>query len=345
MLTLNKTDLPIVNIYDISKIKNYHLDKNTTIYNKVYYNRESIEKNTFDLKNSFVLPNTKDTFFKFLIGGASGSGKTTTISNISTQFLKENNDNALIIYISPLEFDTHLDEVFEKIGRDNIIKLTNKNFKSKDEKNKLMNLLNNKSTNSNLNLNLNINKSFIYNNNNSYKNKLNDEEEEKRKRKELIIKELNNIPFYDLDTLRIFINKYYYDKEILLIFDDIESLPKNTTEDRLIVRTLFNLMFEISVRGRAHLNTEKNINLITVFHNVISGDTNKILKTLINESTIFCISLKATNSDMINKICNKFGLLQYKTILNELKNKGESVCYISTQYPFYISCNSCIYPI
>ena len=104
-------------------------------------------------------------------------------------------------------------------------------------------------------------------------------------------------------------------------------------------------MFEISVRGRAQLNTEKNINLITVFHNVISGDTNKILKTLINESTIFCISLKATNSDMINKICNKFGLLQYKTILNELKNKGESVCYISTQYPFYISCNSCIYPI
>ena len=342
MLTLNKTDLPIVNIYDISKIKNYHLDKNTSIYKKVYYNRESIEKNTFDLINSFVLPNTKDNFFKFLIGGASGSGKTTTISNISTQFLKENNDNALIIYISPLEYDTHLDEVFEKIGKDNIIKLTNKNFKSKDEKNKLMNLLNNKSTNSNLNLNIDINKSFIYNN--TYKNKLN-EEEEKRKRKELIIKELNNIPFYDLDTLRIFFIKYYYDKEILLIFDDIESLPKNTTEDRLIVRTLFNLMFEISVRGRAHLNTEKNINLITVFHNVISGDTNKILKTLINESTIFCISLKATNTDMINKICNKFGLLQYKTILNELKNKGESVCYISTQYPFYISCNSCIYPI
>lgn len=344
MLTLDKTDLHIVNIYDISKIKNYHLDKNTSIYKKVYYNRESIEKNTFDLINSFVLPNTKDTFFKILIGGASGSGKTTTISNISTQFLKENNDNALIIYISPLEFDTHLDEVFENIGKDNIIKLTNKNFKSNDEKNKLINLLSNKSINSNLNLNIDINKSFIYNN--SYnKNKLNDEEEEKRKRKELIIKELNNIPFYDLDTLRIFINKYYYDKEILLIFDDIESLPKNTTEDRLIIKTLFNLMFEISVRGRAHLKTEKNINLITVFHNVISGDTNKILKTLINESTIFCISLKATNTDMINKICNKFGLLQYKTILNELKNKGESVCYISTQYPFYISCNSCIYPI
>lgn len=341
MLTLEKTDLPIVNIYDITKIKNYHLEKSTNIYNKVYFNRESIEKNSYDLENSFILPNTKDTFFKILIGGASGSGKTTTISNISTQFLKENNDNAIIIYISPLEYDTHLDEVFEKIGKDNIIKLTNKNFKSNDDKNKLINLLNNnnKNINTNLNVNITMNKSYITG------NKLNEEEEEKKKRRELIIKELNNIPFYDLDSLRIFINKYFLDKEILLIFDDIESLPKNTTEDKLIVKMLFNLMFEISVRGRAHLKTEKNINLITVFHNVISGDVNKILKTLINESTLFCISLKATNTDMINKICNKFGLLQYKTILNELKNKGESVCYISTQYPFYISCNSCIYPI
>ena len=343
MISLTKTNNPIVNIYDDKNIKDYHLKPNAEPKEIYYFNRESRDDNVINLENSFVLPYTKDTFFRFILSGASGAGKTTLLSNIITQFIKENNNKCLVIYISSLEYDKYLDQVFKKLGKQNIIKLTHKNFinnnpliieKTKPKK-ELKNDTKPKKPIQNLNrFNPNI--------------KTLTKEEQKKKEEQERLKEIRekimNTPFINLDTLREFIKKYYDKREVLVCCDDTESMPNNGP-NKIIKSMIMELQHSILTAGRKHKDDENNINFIGVIHNIISADMMRIVRTYLNECNYLCFSLKATSKGLIDKICDKYGLIQFKNQLQELKSDGVGWVFISVQFPFYILCDKRIIPI
>lgn len=341
MITTNKTNNPIVSVYNSKDVKDFHLKPNAQPRETYYFNRESLDNNTIDLNNSFVLPYIKDKFNRYIISGASGAGKTTLLSNIITQFNQEYKGNVLIIYISSLQYDKFLDEVFKKLGKNNIIKLTHKNFinnnpllleKVKPKKNEEKQEVKKK-----------------YNNIDMYiKKKILTKEEEKKKEEKERLNEIRdkiiNTPFINLDTLREFIKKYYDKREVLCVFDDCESMP-NDGNNKIIKSMIMMLQHSILTAGRKHKDDETNINFIGVVHNLISGDMLRIIRSYINECNYLCFSLRATSKGQIDKICDKYGLLQFKETLQKLKNEGVGWIFISVNYPFYILCDSKIIPV
>lgn len=342
MISLTKSNNPIVSVYDEHDVKNFHLKPNAEPKETYYFNRESLDNNTIDLNNSFVLPYLKDKFNRYIISGASGAGKTTLLSNIITQFNQEYKGNVLIIYISSLQYDKYLDEVFKKLGKQNIIKLTHKNFINnnplllekvklkKNEEKKEKKIIKNTS------YSLTINRK-----------PLTKEEEKKKEEKERlneIREKIMNTPFINLDTLKEFIKKYYDKREVLMCFDDTESMP-NDGNNKIIKQMIMNLQHAILTAGRKHKDDEKNINFIGIVHNLISADMLRIIRSYINECNYLCLSLKATSKGIIDKICDKYGLLQFKETLQRLKNEGVGWIFISVQYPFYILCDKYIIPI
>ena len=342
MITTNKTNIPIVSVYNSKDVKDFHLKPNAEPRETYYFNKESLDNNTIDLNNSFVLPSIKDKFNRYIISGASGAGKTTLLSNIITQFNQEYKGNVLIIYISSLEYDKYLDEIFKKLGKQNIIKLTHKNFinnnpyiidKTKPKKQDPKQDLKKKPLN-------NFN---MFN----QKKKITPEEkkkEEEQERLNEIREKIMNTPFINLDTLREFIKKYYDKREVLCVFDDCESMP-NDGNNKIIKSMIMTLQHSILTAGRKHKDNETNINFIGVVHNLISGDMLRIIRSYINECNYLCFSLRATSKGQIDKICDKYGLIQYKEILQRLKNEGIGWIFISVCYPFYILCDSKIIPI
>jgi len=342
MISTNKTDNPIVSVYPNSSVVNFHLKPNAEPQRTYYFNRESLDNNTIDLSNSFVLPYIKDKFNRYIISGASGSGKTTLLSNIITQFNQVYKGNVLIIYISSLEYDKYLDEVFKKLGKQNIIKLTHKNFqnnnpyiiekqkpKKNDPKQEVKKPLNN------------------LNSFNPYMKTLTKEEQKKKEEKERlkeIREKIMNTPFYDLDSLKAFIKKYYDKREVLCVFDDFESIPSSGF-NKIIKQMIMMLQHSILTAGRKHKDDEHNINYIGVIHNLISGDMFRVVRTILNECNYLCFSLRATSKGLIDKICDKYGLIQFKNQLQELKSDGVGWVFISVMYPFYILCDSKIIPV
>jgi len=344
MITLNKTNNPIVSVYNSKDVKDFHLKPNAEPKETYYFNRESLNNNTIDLNDAFVLPYIKDKFNRYIISGASGAGKTTLLSNIITQFNQEYKGNVLIIYISSLEYDKYLDQVFKKLGKQNIIKLTHKNFinnnpliieKTKPKKDLKNDTKQNKKTLNNLNrFNPNI-------------KPLTKEEQKKKEEKERlneIREKIQNTPFINLDTLREFIKKYYDKREVLMCFDDCESMP-NDGNNKIIKSMIMTLQHSILTAGRKHKDDETNINFIGIVHNLISADMLRIIRSYINECNYLCFSLRATSKGQIDKICDKYGLIQFKETLQKLKNEGVGWIFISVNYPFYILCDKQIIPI
>lgn len=355
MITTNKTNNPIVSVYDEHDVKNFHLKPNAEPKETYYFNRESLDNNTIDLNDAFVLPYIKDKFNRYIISGASGAGKTTLLSNIITQFNQVYKGNVLIIYISSLQYDKFLDEVFKKLGKNNILKLTHKNFinnnpllleKVKSKKNE------EKRTKGALSLDNQAKQEIKkkYNNIDMYNKKkklLTPEEEKKKEEKERlneIREKIINTPFINLDTLREFIKKYYDKREVLCVFDDCESMP-NDGNNKIIKSMIMTLQHSILTAGRRHKDDETNINFIGVVHNLISGDMLRIIRSYINECNYLCFSLRATSKGQIDKICDKYGLIQFKETLQRLKNEGVGWIFISVNYPFYILCDKEIIPI
>ena len=342
MITTNKTNIPIVSVYNSKDVKDFHLKPNAEPKETYYFNKESLDNNTIDLNDAFVLPFIKDKFNRYIISGASGAGKTTLLSNIITQFNQEYKGNVLIIYISSLEFDKYLDQVFKKLGKQNIIKLTHKNFinnnpilleKVKPKKNEL-----NKKEPPKLLKNTTLNPRLKV---------LTKEEQKKKEEKERlneIREKIMNTPFINLDTLREFIKKYYDKREILMCFDDCESMP-NDGNNKIIKSMIMTLQHSILTAGRKHKDDETNINFIGIVHNLISADMLRIIRSYINECNYLCFSLRATSKGQIDKICDKYGLLQFKETLQKLKNEGVGWIFISVCYPFYILCDKKIIPI
>lgn len=356
MITSNKTNLPIISIYNKNDVKNFHLKPNAEPRETYYFNRESRDDTIINLENSFVLPYLKDMFSRYVIFGASGSGKTTLLSNIITKFNKDYNSKCLIIYISSLEFDKYLDEVFKKIGKQNIIKLTHKNFinnnpfiieKQKPKKPDPKQDIKKKRTTGALSLDNQAKPLNNINSFNPYMKTLTPEQkkkqEEQERLKELRVKLLNT-PFYDLDSLKAFIKKYYDDREVLVCFDDTESIP-NDGNNKIIKQMIMSLQHQILTAGRKHRDDEHNINCLTIIHNIISGDMFRVVRTMLNEANYLCFSLHATSKGVIDKICNKFGLLQFKDVLQDLKKEGVNWVFISITFPFYILCDKKIIPI
>ena len=342
MITLNKTNNPIVSVYPNSSVKDFHLKPNAEPKETYYFNKESLDNNTIDLNDAFVLPYIKDKFNRYIISGASGAGKTTLLSNIITQFNQEYKGNVLIIYISSLEYDKYLDQVFKKLGKQNIIKLTHKNFinnnpilleKVKPKKNEL-----NKKEPPKLLKNTTLNPRL----------KVLTKEEQKKKEEQERLKEIRekimNTPFINLDTLREFIKKYYDKREVLMCFDDCESMP-NDGNNKIIKSMIMTLQHSILTAGRKHKDDETNINFIGIVHNLISADMLRIIRSYINECNYLCFSLRATSKGQIDKICDKYGLIQFKETLQKLKNEGVGWIFISVNYPFYILCDKKIIPI
>ena len=342
MITTNKTNIPIVSVYNSKDVKDFHLKPNAEPKETYYFNKESLDNNTIDLNDAFVLPFIKDKFNRYIISGASGAGKTTLLSNIITQFNQVYKGNVLIIYISSLEFDKYLDQVFKKLGKQNIIKLTHKNFinnnpilleKVKPKKNDL-----NKKEPPKLLKNTTLNTRL----------KVLTKEEQKKKEEQERLKEIRekimNTPFINLDTLREFIKKYYDKREILMCFDDCESMP-NDGNNKIIKSMIMTLQHSILTAGRKHKDDETNINFIGIVHNLISADMLRIIRSYINECNYLCFSLRATSKGQIDKICDKYGLLQFKETLQKLKNEGVGWIFISVCYPFYILCDKKIIPI
>ena len=105
------------------------------------------------------------------------------------------------------------------------------------------------------------------------------------------------------------------------------------------------LQHSILTAGRKHKDDETNINFIGVVHNLISGDMLRIIRSYINECNYLCFSLRATSKGQIDKICDKYGLIQFKETLQRLKNEGVGWIFISVCYPFYILCDKYIIPI
>lgn len=342
MITLNKTDNPIVSVYNSKDVKDFHLKSNAEPRETYYFNRVSLDNNTIDLKDAFVLPYIKDKFNRYIISGASGAGKTTLLSNIITQFNQEYKGNVLIIYISSLEYDKYLDQVFKKLGKQNIIKLTHKNFinnnpilleKVKPKKNDI-----NKKEPPKLLKNTTLNTRIKV---------LTKEEQKKKEEKERlneIREKIQNTPFINLDTLREFIKKYYDKREVLMCFDDCESMP-NDGNNKIIKSMIMTLQHSILTAGRKHKDDETNINFIGIVHNLISADMLRIIRSYINECNYLCFSLRATSKGQIDKICDKYGLIQFKETLQKLKNEGVGWIFISVNYPFYILCDKQIIPI
>lgn len=342
MISTNKTNNPIVSVYNSKDVKDFHLKSNAEPKETYYFNKESLDNNTIDLNDAFVLPFIKDKFNRYIISGASGAGKTTLLSNIITQFNQEYKGNVLIIYISSLQYDKYLDQVFKKLGKQNIIKLTHKNFinnnpilleKVKPKKNDL-----NKKEPPKLLKNTTLNTRL---------KPLTKEEQKKKEEKERlneIREKIQNTPFINLDTLREFIKKYYDKREVLMCFDDCESMP-NDGNNKIIKSMIMTLQHSILTAGRKHKDDETNINFIGIVHNLISADMLRIIRSYINECNYLCFSLRATSKGQIDKICDKYGLLQFKETLQKLKNEGVGWIFISVCYPFYILCDKKIIPI
>lgn len=344
MISLNKSNNPIVNVYDDKNIKDYHLKPNAEPKQIYYFDRESRDNTSINLENSFVLPYTKDKFFRFILSGASGAGKTTLLSNIITQFCKENNNKCLVIYISSLDFDKYLDEVFKKLGKQNIIKLTHKNFKNDNP------LIIEKQKPKKPDPKQEIKKKTLnnLNNFNPYMRALTPEERKKQEEQERLKEirdKIQNTPFYDLDSLKAFIKKYYDKREVLICCDDVESMPSGSINDKIIKQMIMNLQHAVLTAGRKHRDDENNINFIGVIHNIISADMFRVVRTFLNEANYLCLSLRATSKGLIDKICDKYGLIQFKNQLQELKSDGVSWIFISIQYPFYILCDKKIIPV
>ena len=341
MITTNKTDNPIVSVYNSKNVINFHLKPNAEPRETYYFNRESLNNNTIDLKDAFVLPYIKDKFNRYIISGASGAGKTTLLSNIITQFNQEYKGNVLIIYISSLQYDKFLDEVFKKLGKNNIIKLTHKNFINNNPL--LLEKVKPKKNEEKQEVKKKYNNIDMYNK----KKKLTPEEEKKKEEKERLNEirdKIINTPFINLDTLREFIKKYYDKREVLCVFDDCESMP-NDGNNKIIKSMIMMLQHSILTAGRKHKDDETNINFIGVVHNLISGDMLRIIRSYINECNYLCFSLRATSKGQIDKICDKYGLIQFKETLQKLKNEGVGWIFISVNYPFYILCDSKIIPV
>lgn len=356
MITLNKTNNPICNIYNEKDVRDFHLKPSAEPRQIYYFDRESRDNTSINLENSFVLPYTKDKFFRFVISGASGSGKTTLLSNIITQFMKENNNNCLVIYLSSLDYDTYLDQVFKKLGKNNIIKLTHRNFinnnpllmikdKKKDlNKKEPPKVLRNTALNPRLKVLTPEERLFGKKALSLQQMQAEQKKKEEKERLNEIREKIMNTPFINLDTLREFIKKYYDKREVLMCFDDFESMPNNGP-NKIIKSMIMELQHSILTAGRKHKEGENNINYIGVIHNIISADMIRVLRTMLNETNYLCISLKATSKGIIDKICDKYGLLQFKETLQDLKSNGVGWIFISVQFPFYILCDKRIVPI
>ena len=174
------------------------------------------------------------------------------------------------------------------------------------------------------------------------------QEEQKKKEEQERLKEIRekimNTPFINLDTLREFIKKYYDKREVLVCCDDTESMPNNGP-NKIIKSMIMELQHSILTAGRKHKDDENNINFIGVIHNIISADMMRIVRTYLNECNYLCFSLRATSKGLIDKICDKYGLIQFKNQLQELKSDGVGWVFISVQFPFYILCDKRIIPI
>ena len=354
MISTNKTDNPIVSVYNSKDVKDFHLKPNAEIKETYYFDRNSRDDTIINLENSFVLPSIKDKFWRAVIFGASGSGKTTLLSNIITKFNKDYNSKCLIIYISSLEYDKYLDEVFKKLGKQNIIKLTHKNFqnnnpyiieKQKPKKNEPKQEV--KKPLNNLNsFNPYMKTLFSLGENVGPYPRTKEEQKKKEEKERLkeIREKIMNTPFYDLDSLKAFIKKYYDKREVLCVFDDFESIP-SSGPNKIIKQMIMMLQHSILTAGRKHKDDEHNINYIGVIHNLISGDMFRVVRTILNECNYLCFSLRATSKGLIDKICDKYGLIQFKNQLQELKSDGVGWVFISVMYPFYILCDSKIIPV
>ena len=332
MITESKTEEPIINVYKSSDVKSYHLKPNTKPTKIYYFDKNTRNCEGITLNNSFVLPYNKGKFFRYLISGASGSGKTTLLSNICTQFMYDNNNKGLIIYISSLLYDKYLDEVFKKIGHENIIKLTHKNF---IKNNPLIQVKTKTQDKKNNNNTIQTVKNELFDNNILKFQKKEDENDKKKKNKDELLDKLDNTPFINLDTLREFIDKYYPGYEVLVCFDDtLESMP-STGNFKIIKAMIMELQHAILTAGRAHRTNEKNINGIFILHNAISGQI-PLVRTFINESNYLCLSLRATPKSALMRLCDKQGFNDHIDTLLKMKSEGKGMIFMSCTYPFYI---------
>lgn len=128
MLSLNKTDKPIVDLYKNDLI-DYKLKKDANPIQTIYYDEKnkSSEVQIIQLEDDYVsFPKIiLEKRYAFFISGASGSGKTTTTANLIKIFLKSKPE-IFVIYYTGCPIDDPLDNYLKLICNKNLIKITPK---------------------------------------------------------------------------------------------------------------------------------------------------------------------------------------------------------------------------
>lgn len=325
----DKQNKTLFNIYNKEDFAHYnHLDPNAKPINYInfiddYKHEDSLNetKKIINLNNSIVLPYTKNQeLFRICISGASGSGKTTLVGNLVTQILKEHK-KTLVLYFSSLENDKYLDEVFKKVGNNNIIKYTHKSFYKLFNRRHNQNRQNqnNRGHHINKNMNKNLTKEQIY--------------------KNQLLKDINNNIFYNFDTMKEFINKHYKGYQPFIIFDDCESIPDNGN-NKEIKNLIINLQKSILTAGRAHDHNEKSIHACFILHNLIATDP--LVRTYLNECDYLAFNLQCTDSNTLDRLFKKRGMLQFSEHIKKLQKSGEKLLFMKIQFPLLIATNSFI---